>query len=107
MVIKFTLSVPLESIKDCARKLSELPLLPDYITQEGPYINNRKEETHQIIIIYKFNKWKFPGAQEIICKQLGSLNGLPEFTLSAHIYGPRPYHLILANGQEVKHDPIP
>jgi hypothetical protein len=106
MVIKCTLSVPLESIKNYARQLSELPPLPDYINRKGPYMNIREGGNHQIIIIYKIDKSKFGEARENISKQLRSLDGLPEFTLSAHTYGPRPCHLILEKGQEVKHDQI-
>lgn len=103
MVIKCTISAPLESIKYYARQLSELPPLPDYIHKKGTYINIREEGAHQIIIIFKIDKSNFAEARENISRQLHSLHGFPEFILSAHTYGPRPCHFILEKGQEVKH----
>ncbi len=97
MIIKCALSVPKESIKFYARQFSELPPLPEYISKKGPYITDQEGAAHQIIIIFHFNKSKLREAQELISKNLGSLWGFPGFRLSAHIYGPRPYHFILEN----------
>ena len=105
MVIKCALSVPEESIESYARQLSELPPLPGYITKKGPYINNREGAVHQIITLYHFNKSRLTEAQEIISKHLGFWRDLPGFTLSVHIYGPRPYHLNLEKGGEIKKYP--
>jgi len=105
MVIKCVLSVPAESIKYYARQFLELPPLPEYISKKGPYVNNREGSPHQIITLYHFNKFKLTESQEIISNHLGSLRGLPGYTLSAHIYGPRPYHLILEKGGEIKKCP--
>lgn len=103
MVIKCTLSVPPENIRYYVRQLSQLPPLPEYITKNGPYVNNREGVAHQIIITYKFSKSKFAEARENISSQLRSLHGLPGFTLSAHTYGPHPSHLILEKSQQVRH----
>ena len=79
--------------------------MPEYIIKTGPYVNNKGGGVHQIIILYKFDKSKFAEAWENISKQLGSFGGLPGFTVSAHIYGPRPYHLTLKKGEEIKEYP--
>ena len=105
MVIKCTLSVPAESIKYYARQFSELPRVPEYINKKGPYVNNKEGSAHQIITLYQFNKSMLTETQEIISDHLGPFRGLPGFTLSAHIYGPRPYHLILEKGGEIKKCP--
>ena len=101
MVIKCALSVPAESIKDYARQFSELPPLPEYISKKGPYVNNKEGAAHQIITLYHLNKSKLMEAQEVIFKHLGSLRSLPGIILSAHTYGPRPYHLILEKGGQM------
>jgi len=101
MIIKCALSVPEDSIGFYARQFSELPPLPDYITKKGPYINNKEGAAHQIITVYHFSKFKLSEAQEFIFRHLDPLRGLPGFSLSAHIYGPRPYHLILEKGGEI------
>ena len=105
MVIKCALSVPAESINYYARQFSGLAPLPEYVSKKGPYVNHKEGSPHQIITLYHFNKSQFAEAQEIISKHLGSLRGLPGYTLSVHIYGPRPYHLILEKGGEIKKCP--
>lgn len=105
MVIKCTFLVSRERIRDYPRQFSGLPPLPEYIIKKGPYVNNREGAVHQVIILYKFDKSKFAEAWENISKQLDFLRGLPGFTLSAHTYGPRPYHLTLEKGEEIKKYP--
>lgn len=86
---KFSFSIPLKNIKEYARKVVELPPLPDYITKRGPYIH----EAAKIMVIYEFDKAKIADAWEIIWKHLDAFRGIPGFTLSAPI---------LRKGQEVK-----
>ena len=105
MLIKCSFLLPRESVRDYLKQFSDSPPLPEYIIKKGPYINNRKGAFHQIIILYKFDKSKFEVARECISQQLGSLRGLPGFTLSAHIYGPSPYHLTLEKNEEIKEFP--
>ncbi|MGA2956158.1 MAG: hypothetical protein ABSF48_10600 [Thermodesulfobacteriota bacterium] len=78
---KFSFSIPLKNIKEYARKVVELPPLPDYITKRGPYIH----EAAKIMVIYEFDKAKIADAWEIIWKHLDAFRGIPGFTLSAPI----------------------
>jgi hypothetical protein len=103
MVIKCTLSISGESIRDCAKQFKKLPPLPKCITKRSVYVNNKEEAAHQIIILYDFDKSQFEEVREHISNQLRHLLGLPGFTLSAHIYGPHPCHLTLEKGRELKH----
>ena len=105
MLIKCSFLLSRESVRDYLRQFSDSPPLPEYIIKKGPYTNNSKGAFYQIIILYKFDKSKFAVARECISQQLGSLRGLPGFTLSAHIYGPSPYHLTLEKNEEVKEGP--
>ena len=105
MVIKCTLSITPEKMGYLAGQSWEVPPLPEYIIKKGPYFNNRKGAFHQIIILYKFDKSKFEEARGYISKQLGSIRDLPGFTLSAHIYGPRPYHFTLEKTGQTKKYP--
>ncbi len=93
MLIKCSFLVSQKSVRGYFEQLSDLPPLPEYIIREGPYFNSKKGAFGQIIILYKFDKSKFEVARECISRQLDSLQGLPGFTLSAHIYGPHPCHL--------------
>ncbi len=95
MIIKCALSVPAESIKYYAQQFSELSPLPEYISKKGPYINDKEGAAHQIITIFHFNESKLGETQEFISKHLDFLQGLPGFSLSARIYGPRPCHVRL------------
>jgi hypothetical protein len=107
MLIKCSFLLSRESVRDHLTQFSESPPLPEYIIKKGPYINNSKKAFHQIIILYKFDKSKFAVARECISQQVGSLRGLPGFTLSAHIYGPSPYHLTLEKSEDIKECPDP
>ena len=85
MVIKCTFSIPLEGIRDYARQIVDLPLLPEYITKRGPYIKENGGAANQIITIYEFDKSKLSEAWENISRQLDEFRGVPGFTLSAHV----------------------
>lgn len=102
MVIKCSFLVSLQNLRDNAKNFTDSQPLPEYIVETGPYVNNKKGGIHQIIILYKFDKARFAEAWEDISKKLDSLRTLPGFTVSAHIYGPRPYHLPLEKGDEIK-----
>jgi hypothetical protein len=93
MVIKFTISIPLKSIRDYARQITALPPLPEYITKRGPYINNASEANNEIITIYEFDKSKFAEAYENISNHLDAFRGVPGFSFSAKL---------LKKGREVK-----
>jgi hypothetical protein len=107
VLIKCSFLLSRESVRDYLKQFSDSPRLPEYIIKKGPYINNNKGAFHQIILLYKFDKSKFAVARECISQQLASLRGFPEFTLSAHIYGPRTTHLTLEKGEEIKVNKLP
>jgi hypothetical protein len=102
MIIKCTFLLSPENGMDGCKQASDVPPLPEYIIKKGPYLNNRKGTFHQLIIVYKFDKSQLGVAWKCICEQLDSFRGLPGFTLSAHIYGPRPFHLSLNKERPVK-----
>lgn len=95
MIIKCTFLVSPENGMDGCKQASDVPPLPEYIIKKGPYVNNNKGASRQIIMVYQFNKANFAVAWECISKQLDCLRSFPGFTLSAHIYDPRPRHLSL------------
>jgi|GEM_PF-1109329 len=85
MLIRCTLSVSLKSIKYFARKLSELPPLPPYMTKRGPYIEGGEGTDNKIITIYEFDRSRLAEAWENIFKQSDVLRTIPGFSLSARI----------------------
>ncbi len=87
MIIKCTFSIPLKSIRDYARQISELPPLPEYITKRGPYIDDAVGASNQTITIYEFDESKFPEGWKSIFKQLDVFHGIPGFTFSAQVLG--------------------
>ncbi len=93
MVIKFTFSIPLKSMRDCASQIMALPPLPEYITKRGPYINDGSQASNEIITIYEFDKSKFAEAYEKISKHIDVFRGVPGFTFSAKL---------LTKGREIK-----
>jgi len=78
---KFSFSIPLKNIKEYARKVVELPPLPEYISKRGPYIH----EAAKIMVVYEFDQTKIADAWEIIWKHLNAFRDIPGFTLSAPI----------------------
>ena len=93
MGTKFSFSIPLENIKEYARKVIALPPLPEYIIKRGPYFH----EAAKIMVVYEFDQGKTAEAWEIIWKHLDAFRSIPGFTLSAPI---------LARGNEGKGDGI-
>ena len=89
MGIEFSFSIPLKSIKEYARKVIEVPPLPECITKRGPYIH----DTVKIMVVYEFDESKIAEAREIISKHLEAFQGIPGFTLHSHI---------LEKGEELK-----
>lgn len=87
MVIKCTLSFSLKGIQYYSSQFSELPPLPEYMTKNGPYVNNKEGTDQKIIILYKFDRSKLREAWTTILKQMDSLHGIPKFTFSAHVLG--------------------
>jgi hypothetical protein len=85
VIIKCAFSIPLEGIREQARKVIGLSPMPGYITKRGPYIKENGGTGDQVIVIYEFDKSKLSEAWEIISKQLDTLRGVPGFTLSAHL----------------------
>ena len=77
MGIRFSFSVPLENIKEYARRVVELPPLPEYITKRGPYIH----DVVKIMIVYEFDRSKIAEAWEIISQHLEAFVSIPGFTL--------------------------
>lgn len=99
MIIKCTFLLSRESGMDGRKQSSDDQPLPEGIIKKGTYLNNAKGAFRQVIIIYKFDKSHFTRAWEYIARQLDAFRDLPGFTLSAHIYGPRPCHLSLERGE--------
>ena len=99
MIIKSTIPVSLDSLWDYAQKIRGLPPLPGYIAKRSACVN-KQGAVHQILILYEFDKSKFPEAMEYICKELSSLRDLCEFSISAHLCGPHPSFLTLKKGGE-------
>ena len=89
MGIKFSFSIPLKSIKEYARKIIEVPPLPECITKRGPYIH----DTVKIMVVYEFDEAKIAEVREIISKHFEAFQGIPGFTLHSHI---------LEKGEELK-----
>ena len=85
MIIRCTISVPFERIRDYAREVSELSSLPDYIIKRGPYIGDAAGAGSKIIITYDFEKARLVEAWEAISKQFDRFHRIPGFALSAHI----------------------
>ncbi len=85
MIIKCTFSIPSKSIRDYARRISELPPLPEYITKKGPYIDDAVGASNQTITICEFDESKFPEGWKSIFKQLDVFHGIPGFTFSAQV----------------------
>ena len=81
MGIKFSFSIPLKSITEYARKVIEVPPLPEYITKRGPYIH----DAVKIMVVYEFDKANFAEGWEIISKHLEAFRGIPGFAPSAPI----------------------
>ena len=100
MIIHSTIPIALDSLWDYAKKIRNLPLLPGYITKRNACVI-KQGAVHQILILYEFDKSKFPEAMEYICKELSSLHDVCGFTISAHLYGPHPRFLTLEKGGEV------
>ena len=84
MVIKCTLPFPLKVILPYLEKMSELPPLPGYITQRGPFSNNDVRDKNRIIIVYDFDESRLAEAWRIISDQLDVFRDIPGFTFSAH-----------------------
>jgi len=103
MIIQCTFPVSRNSIWDCVKKIGRLPPLPGYITKRSTHVN-KQGAVHQIFILYDFDKSNFPEAMKYICKQLGSLGNVSEFSISAHSYDPHPCLLKLENGGDVWHN---
>ena len=83
MSIKFSFSIPLKSIKECAKKVIGLPPLPEYITKRGPYIHNAVK----IMVVYEFDKAKIEEARGIISRHFEAFQGIPGFILHSPIPG--------------------
>ena len=99
MLIKCTFLMPWKSSRDISKELSGVSFYPEYIVTKGPYLNDRKGGFQQIILIFKFPEDRFTVAKECISQRLDCFRGLPGFSLSAHIYHPRPSHLSLEKGE--------
>ena len=81
MGTRFSFSIPLENIKEYARKVIELPPLPEFIVKRGPYIH----DVVKIMVVYEFDKSKIEEAWEIISQHLDAFISIPGFTLHSHI----------------------
>ena len=84
MVIRCTLPAPFESILRYVKRISELPPLPGYITQRGPFINNGVGNKNRIIITYEFDEPRLAEAWDIISNQLDLVRDLLGSSFSAH-----------------------
>ena len=85
MVIKCIFSIPLKSIRDYARQVTELPPLPEYITIRGPYIHDAVGVGNQTITLYEFEESKSAEAWKSIFKQLDAFHSVPGFSFAAEI----------------------
>jgi hypothetical protein len=84
LVIKCTLPFPLKDISPYLKRMSELPPLPGYITQRGPFINNDGGDKNRIIIVYDFDESRLAEAWEIVLNHLDVFRDIPGFTFFAH-----------------------
>ena len=102
MAIKYNFSIPLKSIREYAKRVSELPPLPEYITKRGPYIH----DAVQIIVVYEFDKAKIAEAWEVISKHFEVFRSIPGFTLDSPVSekgeGVRGYRFNLENQDMAK-----
>lgn len=97
MVIRITLSIPMKSIEEFGRRVSQLPPLPEYIAKRGPYIDGNVKARNRIVVVYEFDKSKLTKAWENISKQRDVFCGIPGFAFSAQL---------LEEGKELKEYPI-
>ena len=89
MVIRCTVSVPLKSLQDCVRLLTEFPPLPEYITRKGPDAHKAEGAAHEMIVMYEFDGLRLAEAWGDISKQFHSFHSIPGFVLSAHLLNKR------------------
>jgi hypothetical protein len=81
---KYILSMLLEGVRHY--DFSILPPLPEYIVKKGAYLRDAGERVpHQVILLYEFEKSRFPEAIKKISTQLDVFRNLPGFTYSAHL----------------------
>ena len=83
MIIKFIFSIPLKSIRDYARRVMELPPLPEYITIRGPYNNDAVGAGNQTITSYEFDESRSAEAWKSVFKQLDTFHAVAGFTFAA------------------------
>jgi hypothetical protein len=83
---KCIVSILLEGLGHHERELSRLSPLPEYIIKKGAYLKNEDERVpRQAILLYEFEKSRFPDAIRKISTQLDPFRNLPGFTYSAHL----------------------
>jgi len=82
MVIISLTSYPTESAPDIGKRFLELPLLPDYLSMKGPYINSAVGEGIKGITIYEFDDSKYPEASKILNERAAALIGVSGYTYS-------------------------
>ncbi len=85
MVIRCIFSYPPKSAKECDKRMSELPSLPEYINMKGPYIDSDVRQEITAIAIYEFDESRFPEAPKHILNQLTKFQGVPGFTCSTQV----------------------
>jgi hypothetical protein len=86
MVISCIFSYPPQSAKEYAKRIKELPPLPEYITMKGPYIKKPAREGTIAIAIYEFDESRFPEAPKHILNQLATFQGMPGGTCSTQVW---------------------
>jgi hypothetical protein len=85
MVIRLTFSIPMKRIKEYARRVIEMPPVPDYLSKRGPFVDDGKGAANQIVMMYECEKSKLPEACQYVFKHLDAFHGVPGFAFSAYL----------------------
>ena len=85
MVLQYTFSIPAQGVPEYIRNAHELPPLPGYIRQRGPFLRNTAGSENQVITVYEFEKPKFPEALKKITGQLDAFRAIPGVIFSVHV----------------------
>ena len=86
MVIIGKISFPPESANEIAKRFSELPPLPDYMTIKGPYVRGVMERGIQGIEIVELNNDKLAKGIEYVTNRYIAYFGIPGFKYNVAPY---------------------
>jgi hypothetical protein len=86
MVIVTSSTYPLESATELAKKLADLPAVPDYMTKRGPYVQSDMETGIVAFAIYELDKAKVGEGMEFLGDFMCRYRGVPGFRYTIKPY---------------------